>query len=273
VGTAAVRDRSRGRPHGRLLRRARLSRVVTMPSDDLTFALALLGATTGTMSTATAIYAAGRDRPRVRLDGSARASIDKPPQLTFSVMNVGYRATTLRSVGFYAHKTHMKVYADEEAADADDWKYETEGEVHCVVAESIFLEPGEAKHFDATVPVLRMGVWTDEPLRAYAIDIRGRRLWGPAAPVVRILFGPDPPLDKLPDELRTILTTDTPEAFRLPAQVQPQWKLWKGRELRRPSAWKGGDAFSAACPSARGAGQAPQGVMNILSLCTPSGCV
>ena len=68
------------------------------------------------------------------------------------------------------------------------------------------------------------------------MDIRGRYVWGDAAPVVRMMVGDDPPLaDHDPDEFKALFQ---PRSDLLPARVEPRWKLWKRRELRDPSTWR-----------------------------------
>jgi hypothetical protein len=84
---------------------------------------------------------------------------------------------------------------------------------------------------------LNWNLHADFPLRAYAVDIRGRRVWGEAVPLLRRLVGDDPRLlDVVPENLKWAF--QPPEEPQLPAQVEPGWKLWKRKELRRPEAWK-----------------------------------
>ncbi len=81
------------------------------------------------------------------------------------------------------------------------------------------------------------GIHADYPFRAYAVDLRGRRIWGEAAPVVRMLFGPEPPLAPSdPADLRVLF--EPPRLDLRPAKVEAGWKLWKRRELRVPDAWQ-----------------------------------
>lgn len=198
-------------------------------TETITLALAAFGAA----GTVAQIYTTIRDRPRLRLDATTTNSIDAPPSVTLVVLNVGNRPTTAREIGFYAYRSEVEI-----RDEAGQLKFVTDAELHAVVARGVFLEPGQAQEFDATGPVLGLGVWADEPLRLYAKDIHGRRVWGEAARVVRILFGPEPPLDKLPDDVRGRFEPP-PEKFRLPAQVEPRWKLWKKGELRNPKRWQG----------------------------------
>src|SRR4051812_20061025 len=90
----------------------------TMASDGLTFALAVFGAVTGGASTAAQITTAFRDRPRLRLDGHTTTSVEHAPKVMLTVINEGHRATTIREVGFYAHRTTFEVFKGEDADEA-----------------------------------------------------------------------------------------------------------------------------------------------------------
>jgi hypothetical protein len=204
--------------------------------NTLTLSLAIIGAVTGTSSALNAIYTTARDRPRLRLDAHIIESMAHPPKLLVSVTNVGRRPTTVREVGFYSDLYEFKHYADLESTEV---LHTGVGEVGCIVERAIFLEAGESKEFDATMNVIGMQGWADKPLRLYARDIYGKRVWGGASRAVRQLFGPNPPLDRLPDELRVMLEKPTPPEHQWPGKVEPRWKVWKKRELRDPKAWKG----------------------------------
>jgi hypothetical protein len=74
-------------------------------------------------------------------------------------------------------------------------------------------------------------------MRAYAVDLRGRRIWGAAAPVIRMLFGDEPPLrPEDPADLRSLF--EPPRRDLKPWAVEKRWKVWKRRELRRPGTGK-----------------------------------
>jgi hypothetical protein len=69
----------------------------------------------------------------------------------------------------------------------------------------------------------------------YAIDQRNRRAWGSAAPYVRLALGDDPPIEESDDaSIKWALQRD--DEKREPWPVEPGWKLWKRRELRRTTA-------------------------------------
>jgi hypothetical protein len=204
--------------------------------DTLTLALAIIGAVTGTSSVLNAVYTTARDRPRLRMDAHTITSMEHFPKLLVSVTNVGRRPTTVREVGFYSDTYEFQHYADLESTEV---LHTAVGEVGCIVERGTFLEAGESKEFDATMKVIGMQGWADKPLRLYLKDINGKRVWGGASRAVRILFGPNPPLDRLPEEIAVILRTPTPPEHQWPGKVEPTWKLWKKRELRNPKAWKG----------------------------------
>lgn len=74
-------------------------------------------------------------------------------------------------------------------------------------------------------------VHADEPLRLYAVALPNRRIWGPAAPILRALLnGGWNPVDAPPEAL-----TPLPGAPFRPKAVEPRWKLWTHKELRKPS--------------------------------------
>jgi hypothetical protein len=113
-----------------------------------------------------------------------------------------------------------------------------EAELQAIIAKGVFLEAGQSSPFDATDAVLQSGAWADEPLRLFARDIHGRRIWGRAARMIRMLFGPGADESTVPAPLQSIFRSP-PKEHLLPAQVEPGWKVWKRRELRKPSAWEG----------------------------------
>jgi hypothetical protein len=101
----------------------------------------------------------------------------------------------------------------------------------------VFLEAGKMQRFEMMPDIDTYGVHVDFPLRAFAVDIKGRRIWGDALPIMRMLFGDNPPLaPEDPSDFRALFEPPRPDL--LPAQVEPCWKLWKRRELRNPSAWR-----------------------------------
>jgi hypothetical protein len=59
-----------------------------------------------------------------------------------------------------------------------------------MIKEPILLDPGRMHKEQAIVPdSFDFGYHVDFPLRAYAVDARGRKVWGEAGPVVRMVVG------------------------------------------------------------------------------------
>jgi len=203
-----------------------------VPSSDLTFALAVIGATTGGVSAITTVVTAVRDRPRVSTNVVLTTRLSGKPIVAIDVTNDGRRPTTVRKVGLYAHRASYEVFHDGESEPYGTGTGEitfTDGPV--------FLEAGKTVRVTMMPDIDTYGVHVDFPLRVFAVDIRGQRLWGDALPIMRMLFGDDPPLlaDE-PADFRALFEPPRPDL--LPAQVEPSWKLWKRRELRKPSAWQ-----------------------------------
>ena len=70
--------------------------------DELTFALALIGALTGTISAVSQAVQAWRERSRLFVDFGFRTAVGERPTAWIDVHNDAPRATTIREVGFYA---------------------------------------------------------------------------------------------------------------------------------------------------------------------------
>jgi hypothetical protein len=206
--------------------------LLRVPSNSVTFGLAVVGASAGLASAATQVYAATTDRPRLRTNFGITTRADGRPTIFLEVTNVGRRATTVRQFGFYGGQRRVEITRKQESkpwasATADITFHEG----------PTFLEAGQSHRVDLVPNIDTFGIHADYPFRAYAMDINGRRIWGGAAPVVRMLFGPNPPLtDADPPELKALFSE--PRGVLRPAQVEPRWKLWKRRELREPKAWR-----------------------------------
>jgi hypothetical protein len=202
-----------------------------VPSNSVTFGVALVGAATGLASAATQIYAATVDRPRLRTDFGMTTRANGAPTIYVEVTNVGRRPTTVRQFGFYGGERQMEVIRD---GESQPWATAT-GEINFQEGPK-FLEAGQSHRVEMVPNIDSFGIHADYPLRAFAVDINGRRIWGRAAPVVRMLVGPDPPLSDVdPPEFRALFE---PRPDLRPAKVEPRWKLWKRRELRVPKAWR-----------------------------------
>jgi len=201
-------------------------------ADDVTLAIALVGAVTGTAASVAQVYSIVRDRPRLELGASTHESIHEASSLTVTVSNTGTRPTTVRDVGFFCDVVEFEAIRPGEDQPAHHGK----GEVGCSIAKGVFLEAGESKDFDATDKVLGLNLHADQPLRLYGKDMRSRRIWAGAVPVVRLLSGPVPDVSVLPESERWRF--EAPEKRLLPGKVEPAWKFWVKSDLRKPSSWR-----------------------------------
>ena len=73
--------------------------------DGITLTLAVIG----TAGTVAQVYTTFRDRPRSRFDAHTTTTLGQAPALTVTVFNVGTRPTTVREIGFYAHKSPVVI--------------------------------------------------------------------------------------------------------------------------------------------------------------------
>jgi hypothetical protein len=142
------------------------------------------------------------------------------------VINDSPRATTVREVGLYAHPVAFKVESD----DGDG----PSGKAHVDFPfndQPIFMEGGSVESFAGFPDIFTQGFHVDEQLRVYAVDARGKRLWGNAAPHVRLMLGDSADgLDDLPEVARAFRDLDQPPALW---PVESAWKLWKPKDQRR----------------------------------------
>jgi hypothetical protein len=190
-------------------------------------ALALIGALTGPPAAVAQIVSVVRDRPRVRVSFGTVDELGKPPRVWVSVLNHGRQPVTVREAGFYGSEMPIEVLSQEHGPMTGTGRYELR-----VISEPILLDPGRLHRVESTVPdAVEFGYHVDFPLRVYADDARGQRIWGKAAPVTRMLVGGGP----CPQDFPPYLWDPTSEPLE-PARVEPRWKLWTRRELRRGKA-------------------------------------
>jgi hypothetical protein len=197
-------------------------------SDGLTSGLAIVGAATGLGSLAVQSAIAYRDRARLRLRVDVKTLHGKPPRIIIDLLNDSPRATTVREVGLYALPVRIEVGRNGEQQGRPGV-----AEVDYPFNERpFFIEASDTRQFAGIPDIFSEGVHADQPLRAYAVDARNRRVWGSAAPYVRLAFGENPPIEESDDEaIKRGLTRD--DKAREPWPVEPRWKLWRRRELRR----------------------------------------
>jgi hypothetical protein len=195
---------------------------------DFFDALAVFGA----IGACAEVYSIWRDRPRLVVNFGTTTSTKEPPSVWITVLNDGRQPITVRSAGFYGSEFPIEVETQEFGHGTGTATYEFP-----MIREPVLLDPGRLHNDAALIPdSFGYGYHVDYPLRAYAVDARGRRVWGDAQPVVRMIVGGGPCAERFPAHLW--------EPTRKPlcsARVEPKWKLWKLRELRtgdrgRPSA-------------------------------------
>ena len=197
---------------------------------SLTLALALWGAILSSGLAVIQLVTWLAERPRLAIAMQTHLQRGAPPVISVTVTNRGRRPTTLVKVALRQEFT----------VDIDSDGRPLPGEhLESVVSDApVLVDAGRLAAF--TLPLDRWpeNTFADEPLRAYVIDAQGRRAWGPAAPVLRLLLnggwkprGLDPRmLDSGLGEIKT-------------PRVYPRWQVWKptdyvfepgtGRPLRR----------------------------------------
>lgn len=194
--------------------------------------LAVLGGITGPLAAAATVYSVYRDRPRLVVNFGYHEAQNVLPQTWLTILNDGRQPITVREAGFYGSEMPVEIQSQEHGKLFATATYQFK-----MVEKPVFLDPGEMHEAVALLPdAPDHGYHVDFPLRAYAIDARGQRVWGGAAPIVRMILGNGP----CPSALANHLWDKTAEELR-PARVEPRWKLWVKRELRqgvpgRPSA-------------------------------------
>jgi hypothetical protein len=186
---------------------------------DLFDALAIFGA----IGACAQVVSVWRDRPRLVVDFGTTDSVDGPPSVWLTVLNDGRQPVTVREAGFYGSEFPIEVETQAFGHGSATATYEFK-----MIKEPVLLDPGRLHKETALVPdSFDYGYHVDYPLRAFAVDARGRRVWGPAAPVVRMVVGEGP----CPERFPAHLWEPASEPLQ-PARVEPRWKLWKRRELR-----------------------------------------
>lgn len=140
------------------------------------------------------------------------------------VRNDGRQPITVKEAGFYGSELPLEIDSQDHGLLKATGEYK-----YAVIRQPLLLTPGVQERGVAPIPdSLDWSYHADFPLRVYADDARGRRSWGSAGPVVRMALSEAQRPPGVPDRLWK--TTSGPLD---PARVEPKWKLWKRRELRR----------------------------------------
>jgi len=188
--------------------------------------LAVIGAVTGSLAAVAEVVSVLRDRPKLIVNFGTTTSESAPPSCWLTVLNDGRQPITLRYAGFYGSEIPIRIESREHGT-----LYPVKPATYQfpMIREPVLLDSGQMHKATALIPdSFDHGYHVDFPLRAFADDARGRRIWGEAAPIVRMVVGGGP----CPDGFPRHLWEPTSKPLE-PAQVEPKWKLWKARELRR----------------------------------------
>jgi hypothetical protein len=161
------------------------------------------------------------DRPKLKIELNYEVSLG-PSSVFVRVTNLGRRGTTLREAGLAAG---CDLEFENLSIPAPNFK--SRPRLRLGGASHSDLEAGRTRLF-----TLILTEWpapwihADLPLRAYAMDSRGRLLYGPCAPVMRRLLnrGWKPPVGTSAGVL-------TPQMFEM-EPVYPAWKVWKPKSQR-----------------------------------------
>ena len=129
----------------------------------------------------------------------------------------------MREAGFYGSEVPIEVLSQQHGPMTGTAVYEWP-----VIREPVLLDPGQYHEAETGVPdAADVGYHIDFPFRAYVKRARGRRVWGRAEPIMRMLVGEG----ECPEGFPAHLWNQTSEPLK-PARVEPRWKIWK-REQRR----------------------------------------
>jgi hypothetical protein len=191
----------------------------------VTLALAIWGAVTGTAAIAFEAAKYLRDRPKLSLSLHIEMKRGSLPEFGIDVRNQGRQPTTVMKAALRPDG-ETEIEKDGVLIATGKFALGLEDETPTVVM------PGHVGQFYASLSKWPGPIYADEPLRSYVVDSNDHLIWGPAAPVLRVLLndGWKPPADTDPDLLLAL-----PGAPLRPEPVEPRWKVWKPKELRKPS--------------------------------------
>ncbi len=198
------------------------------------------------MAATAEVYAIRRDRPRLIVNFGTTSSASGPHGVWLTVLNDGRQPVTVRDAGFYGSEMPVEIQSQELGPLTGTATYEFK-----MIKEPVLLDPGRVHKVQAIVPdSFDFGYHVDFPLRAYAVDARGRKVWGEAGPVVRMVVGGGSCPNGFPPNLWDPL--DRPLN---PARVESRWKIWARSELRRGDKGRpAADELESAIKRAKSAG-------------------
>jgi hypothetical protein len=192
-------------------------------SPTLTTAIAIYGAVLATLASLLEVIRWRADRPRLQVVPTLQVRMTGCA-LLIEVTNHGRPAITLREIGFEGQSPVRMTVEGKPGT--------REGKPAIKLAHGLrLLESGEAVTvgYDVGLEGFPDLIHVDDPIRPYAHDTRGRRTWGPAAPLLARAFdsGWKPP--KRPRDWQVKNRGTVPIKG-----VYPRWHLWRSLGVRDP---------------------------------------
>lgn len=195
--------------------------------EDMTTVLAIWGAVLSTVSIVVLIARELRDRPKlqVRLTPAVRwSSGEVTPWLEINVVNLGRHSTTIVKM----------LIAPVTVTPELEWNLLARAAMVLVSHDErgpVTLGPLESVRLEEDYSDYALEPHADSCFRVWVEEARGARTWSNPAVLYRywLQHGWRPPEDTRPEML-----TRRPELHVAPP-VEPRWKVWLPRHLRRPT--------------------------------------
>lgn len=190
----------------------------------MTLVLAIIGALTGCIALTLNLLRFARERPQLVISFHVEAHMGSLPEVGLDVANRGGESTTIVKAALQAD-AETELSKDGIVFAAGKIEHDLSGGALATVA------PGGVARFRRSVAEWPGMIHLDTPVRPYVVDSHGRTTWGEALPMMRLLvhtgWRPQGTVDP-----RLLESSGNPVT---PSPVEPRWKLWKPRSLRKPS--------------------------------------
>lgn len=199
--------------------------IIGATSDWATIGVAIWGAITGTAALALNAAKELRDRPDLRVGFSYGVDLDGG-WWQVSVTNHGRRAVTVVEAGVVIALDFKMVNTDE-SGNVNEGKFQPK--VWTSEEVPYLLQPGDMRrHRCELAEWPSLFATADMPLRAFAIDSRGKRtVTAPTYALSDLLSAGWHPEDEIPDDYGVGGEPIQPKA------LAPAWKIWRPRLDRR----------------------------------------
>jgi hypothetical protein len=187
--------------------------------------IAILSLLIGGTSAAVQVITYVRDRPRLSVSLEWNMERGYAPEIAVDVRNHGRQPTTVMKCG-------LQVDSELDIEDMEGVHLFSGKQDLGMEEEPKVVMPGEVAQFRISLSAWPgVVVHADDPVRAFAVDSRDRTTWGPAAPISRDFLNHGWKPSGVPDS-RLLEPSPTP---RVASPVEPRWKIWKPRTLRKPT--------------------------------------